>query len=157
MNGHVVRWPSLGSRLLMKEDQACFLEFMIVLFLDASAFFRAALNDGDRGDRRHSFSACLAVKTAAWQDTFHQGRRGSLGGLRGWVDKRKVELLEASMDFMKSLYSKSGTWNSRKNEAIRRLSRILFHRGYFDLSKIHDGVLFACQTGFMLSVVMMGR
>ena len=70
--------------MLMKEDQACFLEFMIVLFLDVSAFFQAALNDGDRGDRRHSFSACLAVETAAWQDAFHHGRRGCLGRLRGW-------------------------------------------------------------------------
>ena len=66
-------------------------------FEDASAFFQVALNDGDRGDRRHSFSACLAAKTATWQDSFHQGRQGSFGGLQGWVDKLKVELLEAKM------------------------------------------------------------
>jgi hypothetical protein len=79
-----------------------------------------------------------------WQDT-------RLG------DKRKVELLEESMGFTKSSYSKSGFWNSRKDEAIRRLSRLLFHMGYFDVSKIHDGVLLACRTGFVLTVVMMGR
>jgi hypothetical protein len=64
----------------MNEDQACFLELIIVLFLRASVFLQAAINDGDRGDRSHSFSACLAVEKAAWQESFHQGRRGSLGG-----------------------------------------------------------------------------
>jgi hypothetical protein len=93
MKDHVVFWPSLGSRLLMNEDQACFLELIIVLFLRASVFLQAAINDGDRGDRSHSFSACLAVEKAAWQESFHQGRRGSLGGggMRGCEDLRKVD------------------------------------------------------------------
>jgi hypothetical protein len=63
----------------MKEDHACFFALMIVLFLMASAFFQAVLFTGDRGERRHSFSAFLAAETAAWQHSFHQGRRGSLG------------------------------------------------------------------------------
>ena len=46
MKDHVVLWPSLGSRLLMNEDQACFLELIIVLFLRASAhlFFSRLLS-----------------------------------------------------------------------------------------------------------------
>ncbi len=78
MKDQVVLWPSLGSRLLMKEDHACFFALMIVLFFTASAFFQAVLFMSDRGDRRHSFSAFSAAETAAWQFSFHQGRRGSL-------------------------------------------------------------------------------
>ena len=39
------------------------------------------------------------------------------------------------MVFMKSSYSKSVSCNSRKNEEIKKLSRVLFHRGYFDFVK----------------------
>ena len=51
----------------------------------------------------------------------------------------------------------AGSCSSGKDEAIRRLPRVEFHRGHLDLSKIQDVVLVDCQTGLELSVVMIGR
>jgi hypothetical protein len=51
----------------------------------------------------------------------------------------------------------AGSWSSGKDEAIRRLPRVEFHKGHFDLSKIQDGGLMDCRTGLELSVVMIGR
>ena len=77
----VVLWPLVGFWFEINDDHACFFEDKIIFFFTASAFFQAALLPVASGERRQSISACLALYTAALQSAFHQGRRGSFGGL----------------------------------------------------------------------------
>ncbi len=96
----VVFWPSWGFSFSMNDSQAYFFAAMMSLFFTASAFFHAALFSDDRGERRHSFSACFTFFTAVSQAEFHHGRRDSLGGRLDGAGFLKIVSLAAIIESM---------------------------------------------------------
>jgi hypothetical protein len=140
----------------MKDDQACFLE-MMSFFLMASAFLHADLFSVERRERRHSFSAYLALFTTAWHSDVHHGRRGSFGRFELLQDIFNISLLVSMNAEEKESYNVNGSMIVEKSPAESLRSSSEFHFVHLFTLKIHDGGLLCRRVGLAFKVVMMGR